>query len=412
MEALQLICLRKVVRTYARQKRVLYDEEPSTKRRRVECAVESNETVEAISSIEKASQTAQESTGQTSDPPTSSPKSPPVIWSDEAPRSSPPSSPVPSSSPPPLQKRRPVFSLFKKQVKSTSTAKQPLSERSHNAQSPPRPAQPKPKRMVQMQLDLASESRKACKTCGMEYIPSNAEDSALHRKFHAMNVGGVDFTKATVERLRKSQVWSGGDGSFVAVVGRKDALALRNRTSDVLKVVNTELGAVSISDDELWSQTRASDATKSHTSKLSSSDSKSGRSTQTPVDRFKTYLYIRGHKCVGACLAERIWEAYTVLPQDDATAQTRQLPSDTKSSSISISISTTPALLGISRIWTSNEHRKQGVATRLLECARSDFLYGMTVGKDKIAFSQPTESGGNLARKWFGREDGWNVYID
>ncbi|KAH7393911.1 hypothetical protein DE146DRAFT_633850 [Phaeosphaeria sp. MPI-PUGE-AT-0046c] len=362
-----LLPAKKVVRTYARQKRALHDDEPATKRRRVECAAESCATVETIPKVLQAPQMEPESTTGASDTHASSPQSSPAIWSDEAPQSSPPSSPITSSSPPPPQKRRPVFSLFKKQLKSTTTTKQLLSERNHNAQSPPRPAQSKSKRMVQMQLDLASESRKACKTCGMEYIPSNAEDAALHRKFHAMNVGGVDFTKATVERLRKNQVWSRGEGSFIVVVGRKDAVALRNRSSDVLKVVNTELGAVPISDDELWSQTRASDAASSRTNNKLVLESTKAQSTQTPVDRFKIYLYIRGHKCVGACLAERIWEAYTVLPQDHAPAQTRQLPSDTKSSSISISVATAPALLGISRIWTSTEHRKQGFATRLLD---------------------------------------------
>jgi len=266
--------------------------------------------------------------------------------------------------------------------------------------------------MVQMQLDLASETRKACKTCGMEYIPSNAEDAALHRKFHAMNVGGVDFTKATVDRLRRNQVWSGGDGSFIAVIGRKDAVALRNRTSDVLKVVNTELAAVPISDEELWSQTRAPDAEDAQ-----SRDSKTPEDTKNiprsaPVDRFKTYLYIRGQKCIGACLAERIWEGYTVLAQDEAPVQPHQSLAESKSSSISISTEASPAILGISRIWASNQHRKQGIATRLLESARSDFLYGMLIEKDKVAFSQPTESGGNLARKWFGSEAGWHVYID
>jgi N-acetyltransferase len=263
--------------------------------------------------------------------------------------------------------------------------------------------------MVQMQLDLASESRKACKICGMEYIPSNAEDAALHRKFHAMNVGGVDFTKATVERLRKAQLWSGGDGSFIAVIGRKDALALRNRTSDVLKVVNTELGAVPIFDEELWSQTSSPGASNAQ---LHDSARSNDLSSTAAVDRYKTYLYVRGQKCIGVCLAERIWQAYTVLAQDDASAQICQPSPDTKSSSISVSTATTTALMGISRIWTSNSHRKQGIATSLLDCARSDFLYGLTVEKEKVAFSQPTESGGNLARRWFGCEDGWHVYMD
>jgi hypothetical protein len=263
--------------------------------------------------------------------------------------------------------------------------------------------------MVQMQLDLASEQRKACKTCGMEYIPSNADDAALHRKFHAMNLGGVDFTKAVVERMRKKAVWSGGNGSFVAAIGRKDALALRNRISDVLNVVTTELAAVPISDAELWGQASESKFADAQKDKR---DTKTEAASSSPlVDRYKTYLYIRGQKCIGACLAERVWEAFRVLEQSNASAQTRHLPTESQSSSISISSSIDPVLLGISRIWASNQHRKQGIATRLLECARSDFLYGIVVNKEQVAFSQPTESGGNLARRWFGRQAGWHVYL-
>jgi hypothetical protein len=265
--------------------------------------------------------------------------------------------------------------------------------------------------MVQMQLDLASETRKTCKTCGMQYIPSNAEDAALHKKFHAMNLGGVDFTKPVVERFRKNQVWSGG-GAFIAVVGRKDALALRNRASDVLQVVNTELAAVPISDEELWSQTSHADAPVERADARETATSRADDFTEPLVDRFKIYLYIQGNKCIGACLAERIWEAYTVVDQTTASSFTQKLPVALQSSSISISTTSDAAILGISRIWASNQHRKQGVATRLLDCARSDFLYGLRIDKEKVAFSQPTESGGHLARKWFSCHAGWHVYID
>lgn len=269
--------------------------------------------------------------------------------------------------------------------------------------------------MVQMQLDLVGQHRKACKTCGMEYIPSNAEDAALHRKFHAMNLGGVDFTKSAMERFRKTEVWSGGEGSFIAVIGRRDALVLRNRASDVLKVVNTELSAVSIPDADLWGQagrTLFADAPLENPKTTKAEPPATEDCTAPLVDRFKIYLYFRGNKCVGACLAERIWEAFTVLDQRIASEQTCQPPIAPQSSSISISTAAEPAVLGISRIWTSNQCRKQGVASRLLDTARSNFLYGMTVEKEQIAFSQPTESGGNLARKWFGRCAGWHVYID
>ncbi|KAG9191797.1 N-acetyltransferase [Alternaria panax] len=400
---------KKVVRTYSRQtKRQLYGEEPPTKRRRVEITIDCTETTASTSpdpaptviipSLERGSSTLP-----------SSPKDSPAVFSDEPPRSSPPSSPVPRSSPPPTQRRRPVFSIFKKQLKPRTPVKEALTEKSHNAQSPPKPLHKK-KQMVQMQLDLASETRKTCKTCGMQYIPSHAEDAALHKKFHAMNLGGVDFTKPVVERFRKNQIWS-GDGSFIAVVGRKDTLALRNRASDVLKIVNTELAAVPISDDELWGQTSRTahaDETERGNTASKQQPSAKGEGSVPLVDRFKTYLYIRGNKCVGACLAERIWEAYRVLSpkQEGIDAVVPQ------SSSISISTDSDSATLGISRIWTSNQHRKTGIATRLLDTARRDFLYGLNIDKAKIAFSQPTESGGNLARRWFGSQAEWHVYVD
>lgn len=249
----------------------------------------------------------------------------------------------------------------------------------------------------------------------MQYIPSNLEDAALHKKFHAMNLGGMDFTKALIQRFRKNEIWSGGDGSFIAVVGRKDAPLLRSRVVDVLNIVNTELAAVPISDEELWSQRSPPAATYSQVGQVKPTEAEKptiDKAKPELVDRFKVYLYIRGNKCVGACLAERIWEAFQALDPDATSEHACELSPTSQSSSLSIGSKPDPAILGISRIWTSNQHRKKGIASRLLDCARSDFLYGMKIEKANVAFSQPTESGGNLARKWYGSKAGWHVYID
>jgi hypothetical protein len=276
---------------------------------------------------------------------------------------------------------------------------------------PPR----KKQKMVQMQLDLVGELRKKCATCGMEYIPSNAEDASTHKKFHAQNVGGVDFTKAFGERIRRNQVWEGGDGGFIAAVSRKDTLAVRNKASEVLKVVNTELAAVTVTDEALWSQIRGENYLSEQGKKIT------GRRGE--CDRFKVYLYVQGSKCVGACLTERIQEAFAVVDQDQEAASRQEdtgtaaipvpVPGDEQQgSSISISRTSSPAMLGISRIWTSKLERKKGIASNLLDAAREDFLYGMSIEKEMVAFSQPTASGGELARKWFARRVGWHVYID
>lgn len=292
-----------------------------------------------------------------------------------------------------------MFSFVKRQSKPELPVQKPLSELSQNISDPPRQA-PRKKKMVQMRLDLVAEPNKTCKVCGMEYVPSLAEDAALHRKFHATNMGGVDISKAISERLRQNQVWSGGEGSFIAVVSRRDALGLRNKAREALKVVNTELGAVSISDGALWSQTRNPILPGYEGYEEKAQDAGKGCIGYSSSDRYKVYMYMQGGKCVGVCLAERIQEGFSVLEGSG------------NSSSISISETRTRAILGISRIWTSSSHRKQGVATTLLNSARLHFLYGLRVGKDQVAFSQPTESGQQLARNWFGRPAGWLVYID
>ncbi|KAF2466771.1 sister chromatid cohesion acetyltransferas-like protein Eco1 [Lindgomyces ingoldianus] len=417
---------KKPIKTYSRRrKHSLRDEEPSPKRRRVDAIVEMSEMIEAQGATSLLPGSISSPVRDVSALPTSSPNEPavfptlnpnePAVFSDVPLHSTPPSSPSRKVFSPSPQARRPLFPIFKRQSEPTPPVKEPLSEQSQNIQTPAQPpAQPpaKKKRLVQMQLDLASEVRKACKTCGMEYIPSNAEDATIHRKFHAMSVGGVDFTKAVMEKLRKNQVWAGGDGSFIAVIRRKDTLGFRNKVIEVLKVVNTELAAVAIPDEDLWRQISIAASTNAQAKGCSGQSTATGKGACSTCDRFKTYLYIRGQKCVGACLAERIQEAYTVLDQDDASEPPGHVTAEFHSSSISVSTETEAAILGISRIWTSNLHRKHGIATRLLDSARSDFLYGMTIEKDQVAFSQPTDSGGQLARKWFGRQTGWHVYID
>jgi len=83
-----------------------------------------------------------------------------------------------------------------------------------------------------------------------------------------------------------------------------------------------------------------------------------------------------------------------------------------QSSAVTISDEAKPATMGVSRIWTSASARRNGVARKMLNCATDNFLYGMRLSKKTVAFSQPTESGGSLARRWFGKECGWLVYCD
>lgn len=179
---------------------------------------------------------------------------------------------------------------------------------------------------------------------------------------------------------------------MIIVVNRSAEARKRRVVESLLNVVEQELGGVGIDREELWTEVSGASETDA----------------MAKCDRYKAYLYIRGHKCVGVCLTERIRKAYEVQAPDSQVGK----GTGSRSSSITVSEDSKPATLGISRVWTSTFTRRSGVARKILDSALDNFVYGMKVSKDMVAFSQPTESGGNLAKSWFGKESGWLVYSE
>ncbi|KAI9845676.1 MAG: hypothetical protein M1838_001659 [Thelocarpon superellum] len=325
----------------------------------------------------------------------------PPSQSDDTPPSSPPPQAIPASmkdglaqvTSSPREGRRISMSWYQRRRRGALT-----ELTTANAQKPAR-VKRRP-RLTQTHIDLGQGVRTLCKTCGMDYISSNDEDALWHKRFHAMNVGGVDLGRNVSRSLRAKKLWSpdeaaeaseGRTEGFIAVVDKNASLGERQKAKQVLQVVNTELSAVELDHGE--------DKRTAAAASLGTGDGSDGA---------KTFLYVKGDKCVGLCLARRISQAHRVSgwkKESGASAVSR-------SSSVSISHETEPAVLGISRIWTSNSHRRQGIGRRLLECAKDHFVYGMSVPKARIAFSQPTESGGYLAEGWFGGATGWQVYLE
>ena len=335
------------------------------------------------------------------------------ILSSDPPRQltvTPPSSPPPRIASPPNEVYRPVSSLKRKRPAilknapiSDALVELPLSRTNARKVAPPA----KKVRLTQMQIDLGGEIRRACKECGMDYIPSNAEDAALHKEFHTMNIGGVDMGKGFARDV--TVVGRAGEGEVVAVVEAKSTLGLRNKAKKVLDIVNKELGAVDFEEGMLW-----------ETMAVTTGDNKNRRAgkrrglrekDEEREERFKVFLYLADDKCIGVCLAERIHNASKVIGSEiDLSEHNAGL--STKSSSISTETTRDAALLGISRIWTSKSYRRKGIASALMDCARGSFFYGIEVPKEMVAFSQPTASGGQLAEQWYGEKSGWHVYAE
>ena len=351
----------------------------------------------------------------------SSPQPDPLLFSDDAihqirPATPPSSPPAPLPSPVPL-KRNPTFSSLKRKRSVhdellSDPSKEPLREISDNAAKSKQSS--KKTRLSQMQIDLGGEIRRTCKTCGMEYIPSNAEDVMLHDNFHDMNVHGVALNKnlsndKTLRKLQSTKRALKVDEDIV-VVDRRSSLMSRKQVEKVLGVVNTDLSATGMENGQLWSSLKI----KSTIPKTTKTKKRKGRKAapEPGSDRFKAFMYLMDGKCVAFCLAEKISTASQVLNCNPQEIEHQNLVPSPKSSSITTSADADVVVLGISRIWCSRKYRKQGLATDLLDCARVGFFYGMEIPKNLVAFSQPTESGIQLAERWFGLKAGWHVYTE
>ena len=280
----------------------------------------------------------------------------------------------------------------------------------------------------------------------MEYVPSSAEDRKLHDRHHRQNTEGYDVGGNFVRQAPPDTVFEGRrEGDAICVVDWTCTPARKKKGQAVLEIVQRELGAVEIPEREVW-----------------------GRPPDDSEDfdacKFRAYLYIRGSKCVGFLLEQGISEAYRVVePPSDPPSQAemsnatgalsalqarQRVAASKQNQPIEFSKSTSPARMGISRIWTSALYRHQNIATALLDTAfeqhdaRDEFVRKAKVkageatlrrsggkeapverdaatpvrkkmkSKELVAFTQPTAAGARLARRWFGRVYGWGVYVD
>ena len=258
-----------------------------------------------------------------------------------------------------------------------------------------------------MQIDLGGDARKTCRACGMEYVPSSMEDTSLHKEYCGMNLAGIELGKTfvkddTLREIRFGRILRSATHRTVSVDRRSSAI-VKSKVKDILHVVNTELSAADIDEEALWREPSEIIVGNRPGHKRKGTPSQN----EVPYDRFKAFLHISGDRCIGICLAEKINQAFTVC---ESGFEDEEKPGELVSSSVSHTRSAQLSLLGISRIWVSKAFRERGIAKSLLEAAQHNYFYGIQVPRNLIAFSQPTESGKQLAKRFFGAKDDWHVY--
>ena len=180
----------------------------------------------------------------------------------------------------------------------------------------------------------------------MEYRPSITQDLKLHEKYHQAKTA-ITY-RSMFERIKRYKKY---DIYPVCI------------TSDVISKVNDLLGGTELNENRLYAVAAC-------------------------IDKVV-------HGCV---IIETIDTAYKIIH----TENYESLQCD-KTRPFKVSA-------GIARVWISNESRRKGLATCLLDCARETFCFGVEIPKSQIAFSQPTAHGHKLAMKYFGCTD-YLVYM-
>jgi N-acetyltransferase len=231
----------------------------------------------------------------------------------------------------------------------------------------------------------------------MSYTPSQPADAALHARHHARHAATElpDIPLAIRRAFDSNVVWGYGGEEQIVRVTKRDESGKRRVTEQVLRTATLDLGAIDIPTVDLWADHK----------ETSLEVGTMERKESSRRERYQVFIFLRGRKCVGLLLAERISSGFTVINSGFPI-----VTSNCEGASEADKLQH-PAMLGISRIWTHRSERRNGVATKLLNAARTGFQPLFIINKDKVAFSQPTQLGANLARRWFGRENGWLVYM-
>jgi N-acetyltransferase len=299
----------------------------------------------------------------------------------------PPSSPPPGASqsepesPQLLKIQKPAFSFLRR----PRLTPVPLSDSisGANAQITKTQNLARDKQLTQLTIDLGGPTTISCPECGMSYTPSQIDDAVLHTKHHASHLAKLNISLEGWKLIKDRACWKDmGTGENIVAVSEGDKVLLKNLVERVLAIASQDLGAVEIPRAQLWSKV-------------------------AERERYRIFLFCKDRKCIGLVLAEHISSAFEVK-----SANVLQTQQSTSSAPLEFASKPTSAKLGISRIWTLRTARRSGIAFKLLEATRRSFVKHSHIEKSSIAFSQPTEMGTALARKWFGKEHGWLVYRD
>eukprot|EP01117_Protostelium_nocturnum_P016947 TRINITY_DN6800_c0_g1_i1.p1 TRINITY_DN6800_c0_g1~~TRINITY_DN6800_c0_g1_i1.p1 ORF type:complete len:269 (-),score=89.20 TRINITY_DN6800_c0_g1_i1:16-822(-) len=212
------------------------------------------------------------------------------------------------------------------------------------------------------QEEFVSSSQKEhkfvqCDGCTMIYRPGIPSEESNHRVYHdklGKRRHYVDFRGWKEENVLKRF-----DDGRVISISSEDPKRKSKKIEEIVEIMDEELGYV----------------------------------PSVGAKEEVVFIYVNRNKKIIACaIAEPIHEAFPVVDSKQGE----------EDSTIRCSKEKTSAICGISRIWVHPNERRKGVASRILDLVRAHFIYGLSISKEKLAFTQPTLDGKQLFSHYSG----------
>lgn len=254
-------------------------------------------------------------------------------------------------------------------VKSSSSSPFTSKPKLINSKKRPREETNKSSGLTQTYLDLGQKffNGKECKKCGMYFSVGIDSEDRSHAKHCNSIIEPLEFKGWKTEVVSWASDSHNG-GRIISIDVALAPAAHLKKLSQLKEQVDLEMGF------------------------YNGMESKNRR---------VAYLYIQNQAIVAMVVVEAIKEAFPLIIKDVLTDTSNVDPSDQllcreKEPKI--------ALLGVSQIWTHFSKRRLGLASKLLDVARSKFIYGFTIPIDQVAFTHPTPNGNSFASKYTGKK--------
>lgn len=235
----------------------------------------------------------------------------------------------------------------------------------------------KSSKLLQTTLNIpGSEIIKKCVHCEMTYSLNSPSDIIDHKKFHDMHLNGRQW----------AQVWGhiliSYNNSIVPITTFSSTF---KRNLNIQTNIKTYEHIVSVSPNNLNEVKATLEILEVVNNELKAPHDENDFWMKD--NKGKVFVYVKDGRCIGIITVEYLAQ----------TQRGRWMVLETRDIVPNIFPN---VKIGISRIWVCKNERNKGIAKRLLETARNYTILGSEIKKWELAWSQPSESGGILAKSY------------